>query len=138
MLFRSVLKTIAHGRLKKIPYTLKPGDLVRISHLRTPFTKEHNIKWTYEIFKVASRARRQNFPIYTLKDFDNEVLKGTFYEQELQKIDKDLNLKWDIENVLRKKSVRGKVYYLVRWLHWPPKFDSWVAASDIENKAKRK
>ena len=38
-----------------------------------------------EIFTVSKRLPR-NPPVYKLKDYDGEELKGTFYDKELQKV----------------------------------------------------
>ena len=47
------------------------GDHVRLSHIK------------YE------RFRRNNFPIYKVKDWVGQEVKGSWYELELQKINKD-------------------------------------------------
>ncbi|XP_048246326.1 SCAN domain-containing protein 3-like [Haliotis rufescens] len=116
------------------PFQYKIGNIVRINYLRKPFAKEHNLRWTEELFKVAARYRRQGIPLYTLKDFHDQFLKGRFYEEELQRVDKDLDAAWDIEKVLKKKKDKGKLYYLVRWAGWPSSFDSWVEASEVKDK----
>ena len=69
----------------KIP-RLKIGDLVRISLKRRPiFDKSSsNIKWTEELFKMYS-INRSNVITYRIKDLNDEIIKGIFYERELQK-----------------------------------------------------
>ena len=37
---------------RKIKFLFKVGDKVRISHLRSAFQREYDIKWSGEIFKV--------------------------------------------------------------------------------------
>jgi hypothetical protein len=44
----------------------------------------------------------QAIPMYRLKDFMNEPIKGNFYEPELQKVEKDENALYFIEKKLRK------------------------------------
>ena len=41
------------------------------------FTREYDGKWTGEIFKVTQRIMRGGLPIYRLKDFHDEEIKGT-------------------------------------------------------------
>ena len=65
--------------------------------------------------------------MYKLKDYDGEELKGTFYEEELQKVIKPDDV-YEVEKILKK---RGNVQYLVKWLGYPNKFNSWVPASEI-------
>ncbi|XP_041355340.1 uncharacterized protein LOC121386086 [Gigantopelta aegis] len=113
-------------------FVFKVGDLTRISYLRKSFTKEQDLRWTEELFKIHSRSRRQGIPIYRLRDFHDEVLKGIFYTSELQKVNKNQDILWKIEKVLKKKKEKGKVYYLVRWLGWPPSFDSYVEEGELK------
>ena len=64
----------------------KIGDLVRISLKRRDiFDKPSgNIKWTEELFKIHS-ITKSNVIIYKIKDLNDEIIKGIFYERELQK-----------------------------------------------------
>jgi len=57
-------------------------------------------------------------------DLGGEVIKGKFYTEELQVVKEDEVFK--IEKVIETRRRHGKVEYLVRWLGYPPKFDSWV------------
>ena len=70
-------------------------------------------------------------PVYKLKDYDGEELKGTFYEKELQKVMKSDDV-YEVEKILKKRR-RGhrNVQYLVKWLGYSNKFNSWVPASEI-------
>ena len=69
----------------KIP-RFKVGDLVRISLKRRPiFDKpSSNIKWTEELFKIYS-INKSNVITYKIKDLNDEIIEGIFYERELQK-----------------------------------------------------
>ena len=109
------------------------SDLVRMSYLRKPFSKELDLRWTEELFKVASRTRRQGIPIYHLRDFHEEVIKGSFYTNELQKVNKNQDVLWKVEKILKKKREGGKLYYLVRWLGWPSSFDSYIEESELKD-----
>jgi hypothetical protein len=113
-------------------FVFKVGDLARISYLRKQFTKEQDLRWTEELFKIHSRRRRQGIPVYRLRDFHDEVLKGIFYTAELQKVNKNQDVLWKIEKVLKKTKRLGKVYYLVRWLGWPSSFDSYVEEDELK------
>jgi hypothetical protein len=128
-----IKKETKKKRRKRKPYKLKVGDLVRISHTRHPFTREYDETWTGEIFKVRSRFTRDGLPIYRLRDYyDKEDIVGSFYPSELQKVETDDDRLWKVEKILKQRNRRGKEY-LVRWLHWPKKYDSWVKASDMED-----
>ena len=116
------------------PFKLKEGDYVRISHLRRAFQREYDERYTGEIFKVKTRRVRGGLNIYTLTDFLNEDVEGTFYEPELQLVRTDPTGVYKIERVLRSRKRRGvEKEFLIRWRHWPPKFDTWVKASEVED-----
>lgn len=70
--------------------------------------------------------------MYKLRDFNDEDLTGSFYEPELQKLNKPENTLWEVEKVLRKKRRNNKAYVLVKWLNFPRSFNSWVPESDLE------
>ena len=62
----------------------KIGDRVRLSLEKNIFEKSYETNWTQEIFVIYD-IKYSNVPYYYLKDLNNEKLKGSFYEQELQK-----------------------------------------------------
>ena len=69
-------------------------------------------------------------PVYKLKDYDGKELKGTFSEKELQKVIKSNDV-YEVEKILKKRGRGNNVQYLVKWLGYPSKFNSWVPASEI-------
>ena len=73
--------------------------------------------------------------MYKLKDYDGEVLKGTFYDKELQKVVKRDDV-YEIEKILRKRGNGKNVQYLVKWLGHLNKFNSWISASEIKKTLK--
>ncbi|XP_067653359.1 uncharacterized protein [Haliotis asinina] len=113
-------------------YLFKVGDMVRISYLRRPFSTVLDLKWTEELFKVARRYKKQGFAQYKLKDFHDEPLTGSFYANELKKVNKAEDVLWQVEKILKRKKVKGKTYALVRWLGWPKKYDSYVEESELK------
>jgi hypothetical protein len=106
----------------KRPIQLKVGDTVRISGARRAFAKGYRDKWTEEIFKVV-KIHDTNPITFSLTDYDGETIKGKFYAEELQRVVKDV---FRIEKVLRTRHRAGKTEYLVKWLGYPDKFNSWV------------
>ena len=68
--------------------------------------------------------------MYKLKDYDGEELKRTFYVKELQKVIKPDDV-YEVEKILKKRGRGRNVQYLVKWLGYPNKFNSWVSASEI-------
>ena len=81
----------------------KIGDLIRISlKRRDVFDKPSaNVKWSEELFKIHS-INRSNVITYKIKDLNGEIIKGIFYEKELQKT-KNTSEVYVIEKIIRKK-----------------------------------
>jgi len=62
----------------------KVGDKVRITRKKGTFEKGYTARWTEEVFTVLEV--RYTDPItYKVVDYNNEDMKRSFYEQELQK-----------------------------------------------------
>ena len=82
----------------------KIGDLVRISLKRRDlFDKpSYNIKWSEELFKIHS-INRSNVITYKIKDLNDEIIQGIFYERELQKT------KITIQEYIIKKKLLEKI-----------------------------
>ena len=118
---------------EKSLFKFKLNDAVRISGLRQPFDKAYSEHWTREVFFVTSRKMNQGLPIYTLKDYDNDPIVGTFQESELQKVYIGEDTVFKIEKVLKYRGSKSNRQALVKWQGWPKKFNSWIKASDIQN-----
>ena len=105
----------------------KINDLVRISLKRRDlFDKpSSNIKWSEELFKIHS-INRSNVITYKIKDLNDEIIKGQFYEKELAK-SKNTSQVYIIEKIIRK----NKNKYLVKWRGYSNEFNSWINKDDI-------
>ena len=90
-----------YNKTTKIP-KLKIGDLVRISLKRRDlFNKASgNIKWSEKLFKIHS-INKSNVITYKIKDLNDEIIKGIFYERELQKT-KNISQVYIIEKIIRR------------------------------------
>ena len=109
----------------KIP-KFKINDLVRISLKRRQlFDKPSgNIKWSEELFKIHT-IHNTNIITYKIKDLNDEIIKGIFYEKELQKT-KNASGEYIIEKIL--KTNKNKVYVL--W-NYNSSFNSWIDKNTI-------
>lgn len=125
---------IKKKKKKRNPFLFNVGDKVRISHLRSAFQREYDIKWSSEIFKISKRFLRQGQAIYKIVDWFGKPVKGTFYQKELQKATVKKTDTYKIEKILGYKGRGKNKLAKVHWLGWPKKFDSWVLASSIKNK----
>ena len=128
---KPVIKKVRKSVLKPRNYKFKVGDHVRLSHIKHPFERDYQEKWTEEVFIIREMFRRSNIPIY--KDWDGEEVKGTWYESELQKINKDNDNLWKIESVLKKRKRGGRTELYVKWMGWPKKFNSLVSENEVKD-----
>ena len=109
----------AYNKTSKIP-KFKINDLVRISLKRRDiFDKASgNIKWSEELFKIHS-INKSNVITYKIKDLNDEIIEGIFYEKELQK-SRNTSQVYVIEKIIRK----NKNKYLVKWRNYSNDFNS--------------
>lgn len=117
--------------VSKQPYKFKIGDKVRVTYISNLFTRQYDTQWSGEIFIITKRFLRSSLPVYKLKDFNDEEIRGTFYQSELQKVDTNEDSLWKIEEILKTRGFGRNKQYFVKWLHWPSKFNSWIKASDV-------
>ena len=118
---------------KKVKPKFKVGDFVRINKTKRTFDKGYLPNWTQELFQILAVVKTQTPITYKIKDLEGEVVKGTFYSHELQRVEKEQI--YEIDSVLdhRKRKI-GKKWVKeieVHWKGYPSKFDSWILESDL-------
>ena len=130
---REVWHTLYGEPDKKGPpkYKFEIGDQVRISKMKRTFEKGYLPKFSKEIFTVSQQIPREP-PVYKLKDYDQEELSGTFYNEELQKVIKEDDV-YEVEKILKSRGKGKKKEVLVKWLGYPAKFNSWIPASEVKD-----
>ncbi len=125
---RAVLYKNMKNYVKK--YRFKVGDTVRISKLKGVFEKGYAGNWSEEIFTVTARIPRDP-PVYRIKDSNNEILTGTFYEFELQKVTPPEY--YTVEHILQERGRNATKEYYVKWKGYPSSANSWIKASEINH-----
>lgn len=138
VLYLKKSKTIKNPKLNEkiekqrtIKYRYKINDMVRLSHLKHVFRRGYNQQFTGEVFRIAKRFHIQGIPFYKVKDFNQEAIEGDFYENDLQKVDKNEESLWMIEKIIQKRKRKGVTELLVKFESWPEKFNQWIKESDI-------
>ena len=81
--FMSILYSKPLREFKKPTY--KIGDRVRISKYALPFRKRYKPQFTRELFEIVANATRKPLT-YTIKDEQDEIIRGKFYQKELIKV----------------------------------------------------
>ena len=73
-----------HLREHKKP-TFKTGDGVRMSKYDLSCRKGYKPQFTREVFEVVAIATKKP-PTYTIKDEQDEIIQGKYYQKELIKV----------------------------------------------------
>ncbi|GBN24860.1 hypothetical protein AVEN_161206-1 [Araneus ventricosus] len=104
----------------KVDYT------VRISKWKERFGKGYEYNWSREIFTVHKIVPR--IPtVYRLRDFHNNVIEGTFYEKEMQKV-VDSGY-YPVKKVTKKRKRNGEIEYFVKFQGYSDEFNAQVDVS---------
>ena len=103
----------------------KVGDYVRISKYKNIFAKGYMPNWSEEVF-VIDRIKNTVQWTYVINDLNGEEITGTFYENELQKINQK---EFRLEKVIKRKG--DKLY--VKWKGYDNSLNSWINKNDIIN-----
>ena len=115
---------------KQIKPKFKVGDKVRISKVKGIFEKGYLPNWSYEVFTV-DEVKNTNPPTYLLKDWQDEKIEGSFYDQELQKT--KLGNIYIVEDIIKKRKNKGKNEVYVKWRGFSDKHNSWILESELKD-----
>lgn len=108
---RELLKRAAQQREK-----YKVGQTVRVPEQKNPFAKGYQQNFTDEIYRVKSVNKSQGKQRVVLANYKGERVPGTFYPEEVQKIED--NDKYRVIVLGERRRGRGK-QYLVRYVNFP-------------------
>lgn len=132
--WKNLQRVALKRQIKRKKPKYKAGQYVRISRERNIFKKGYEKGWSDEIFKIQKVIKRQNLFIYELCDLDGENIEGFFYPEELSVVHRDrvLGEEFQIEKILKTRGTGARKEFLVSWVGYPQKFDSWVKAKDLK------
>ena len=126
--------TLSENSRTKVPYVkykFKVGEEVRISFLRRAFQKQHDERWSREIFTITGRIMKNGIPQYTLRDYSGTDIKGKFYQSQLLKAyPGDTFL---IERIIGRRNRSGDAEVLVKWKGWDKRYNSWIKAGQLRD-----
>ena len=63
----------------------KVGDRVCISKYNLPFRKAYKLQFTKEVIEIVAVSSKKS-PTYTIKDEQNEIIRGKLYQKKLIKV----------------------------------------------------
>lgn len=114
------------------PPKFKIGDYVRISVHRQPFTKGYRGKWLEEFFQVYQVKYTLPNNMYKIQTWNgSEKIQGTFYEQELQKVEYTPSTEFAIEEIIKERVRNRKKEFLVKWAGYSEEHNSWIREEDM-------
>ena len=90
------------------------------------FAKGYAPNRSEEVFMIK-KVKNTVLWTYVIEDLNAGKIVGTLYGKELQKTNQSLNLKFKVENVIKRKS--DKLY--VKWKGYDNLFNSWIDKKEI-------
>ena len=130
-IFHQLYKYKKEGNNNLLNIKYKIGDKVRVSKFKKTFEKGYTPNFTIEIFFIDKIIPTQ--PVsYLLKDYFGEEISGSFYEKEIERVTEPTSPTYRIEQIIKTKKEKNQTKYLVKWLGWPDKFNSWINQSDLK------
>ena len=98
------------------------GDKVRITRKNEPSRKGIHRDGLRKF--LVSDVRYTDPTAYKIVDYNNEEIKGSFYQPELQKTTQEM---FRIEKVIRRKCNKS----VVKWLGYPDSFNFWIYDDEL-------
>ena len=120
--YQHVFQNLYYEKVKKLiklPYARKEpkfrvNERVRLGIQKDKFEKSYIINWTDKVYTI--KKIQNSLPItYIVQDDKKKIHKGSFYEEDLQKVTTD---QYRVEKVLDWKTEKGKKYGLVKWIDY--------------------
>lgn len=112
--------------------SIKKGDTVRIQKEQQPFQKRYMPKWQEETFTVHETFAKPFAPTYALRDKQANLIKGKFYQPEIQTVSETPESYFRVEKILETKGKGKNKQVKIRWLGYTHHYDSWIAANEIK------
>ena len=110
--------------------------LVLVAVTQGKFTKGYIQQNTQEVFKIHAIKKKNTLPItYKLKDLSGELIKGSFYFEELvETLKPDFFL---INEIIKSETINNKKHYFVSWKGYDESFNLWIESEAIYNFIKK-
>ena len=87
----------------------------------------------YQLYKISRIDAGKKPVLYKLSDMLDAPIPGYYYATQLTRTEKgpEPETFFRVEKILRTKWEKGKKKFLVKFLHYPPKFNRWLLKSDF-------
>lgn len=114
-------------RVSKVPH-LKVGDTVKLLGRKKLMDRGFQIQWTIENH-IIRKVMKTKPVTYAVEDLLGEPIAGSWYRSELQPVQKPEF--FQIEKKIKSRVKNGKKEWLIKWLGYGAKFNTWEPASEI-------
>lgn len=105
------------------------GDTVRLRYQLGPLTKSYYPNYTDQIFTIATVIRSSPRITYLIKDWQNNLVGGKFYREELTPVAKDSPYR--IDKIIKRDKRNKRV--LVQWLNYPVEAATWEPEESLKH-----
>ena len=134
----STIRKIYHQKYREADtHKKKPkysrNQTVRISIERYRFIRGYYTNFTEEFFYIDKVLTNQPIPRYKLRDYNDQPIKGVFYENELSTFNPGPDFEFKIEKVLKRRGRGKNAQSLVKWVGWDNSFNSWIPSDQVSN-----
>jgi len=102
------------------------GDWVLLIHEKTPYEKETVRNYTYKPYQIVAIAVDRKPFMYKVRDAKGKKGKRLYYAKELQVLKGRIKGRLPLAGVLDEKKVKGKTYWLARFVDHGKPFDKWI------------
>ena len=86
--------------------------------------------WTDEIFTVTKSIKGKQKPMFNIESLLGDQIQERVYPEEIQKVKENL---YRIEKIVKTVTQNGIKGYIVKWLNYPQKYNSFVSERDLVN-----
>lgn len=106
---------------------------MRIAHGKQICDRSFSQNWTDEVFKIGGRYQKKGINLYRIGNIKgDEIFTGSFYESEMQRVDKEENSLWIVEKILKKRKRKGKTEYLCKFQGWSSQYKEFISEENIK------
>jgi len=124
----SIMLTL-YEKVKKEQPKYEINQHVRLALQKGVFHRGYKDQSNQEVFNIYKIKTNLPKPLYLLETYDKkEKLIGGFYAHELTPVNSDV---FKVEKVLKKRRVKGKVQYFVKWKGYDSSNNSWIDEKEI-------
>ena len=128
---RTYFERYVKAGIKSQKAKYKVGDSVRIWKERGTFHRGYMEDFSREHFIITKVLTNLPVPRYKLKDYKEEDIIGSFFEDELVRFNPSEF--YESEVIKKRKTKTRGLEYLVHYIGYPDTMNEWVKASDLKS-----